>query len=216
MVRRKDLSIVMHVTFCGPKIYGHMSCISYLQEGKSTDISICLPSCNLTHVTSAAFACLTNQTLLRLLSRHSICSPASNLTHVPVCRPCTAICRQRNVQMMVTCLDLSLQGNTMHGLHWTPDHIVFSLATMALFDPSRRKMAKLGVYAHLTAAIDRVSPRVFALWRNDAFCLEPSRRQTARRPCAVASLILPCASLSPSTHRYHPTDASLLLPCASL
>jgi len=64
--------------------------------------------------------------------------------------------RQNNIPMLVECLDNSLSGTPMFGLRWNPAHVVSALATAALFEPSRKRMVKLGAMKMLVGAIEGV------------------------------------------------------------
>eukprot|EP00282_Hemiselmis_andersenii_P041292 CAMPEP_0172066540 /NCGR_PEP_ID=MMETSP1043-20130122/11212_1 /TAXON_ID=464988 /ORGANISM="Hemiselmis andersenii, Strain CCMP441" /LENGTH=409 /DNA_ID=CAMNT_0012726699 /DNA_START=273 /DNA_END=1503 /DNA_ORIENTATION=+ len=65
--------------------------------------------------------------------------------------------RQTNVSQMVACLRNALLGKPMYGIRWVPDNLVYALATAALYEPSRKRMAKLGAYQLLTAAVDHAT-----------------------------------------------------------
>uniref|UniRef100_A0A7S0W201 Armadillo repeat-containing domain-containing protein n=1 Tax=Hemiselmis tepida TaxID=464990 RepID=A0A7S0W201_9CRYP len=69
--------------------------------------------------------------------------------------------KQTNVSQMVTCLRTSLLGRPMYGVRWVPDNLVYALATAALYEPSRKRMAKLGAYQLLTAAVDHLTKAQF-------------------------------------------------------
>jgi hypothetical protein len=53
--------------------------------------------------------------------------------------------RQKNVDNLVTCLQCALKDRPMFGMLWNSSHLVRAIATAALFEPSRVKMAKLGL-----------------------------------------------------------------------
>lgn len=79
------------------------------------------------------------------------------LVHPHSRSPLLTSSRQTNVSQMIRCFKLAIEGKPMYGIVWFPDNILFALSTAALYEPSRKKMAKLGLYDRLSNVIDKVS-----------------------------------------------------------